>query len=290
MKPPSALVPLALLAALPFAHAADTPPAAPPASASASISAPTPAALRPGESFTYRVGWGMFGSAGEIKVSADTAASSPQPQTRVITQTRTAGTIGFLYPFTGEAVALFDTADGRMLSAVAETKAGSKATKMSVVIDYPRAQAAYTDALRPGRNAMLTLPPGRPLDLITVLIQARAWQLKAGESHDALVIFDKDFYPMTITAHKLEKISTPKGKREAMLLVPTLNGPPKGMFRKGGAVKVWISNDADRLPLQFEVNVKVGTATATLTDYRPPGSPPAKEPEPAQRAPTPRQR
>ncbi len=291
MKPTAVLLTLGSLAALTFVRGADAPPPAPAAPATASASAPMPvAALQPGESFTFRVGWGIFGSAGEIKVSADIPTSAPQPQTRVITQTRTAGTIGFLYPFTAEAVAMFDPADGRMLSAVAETKAGSKATKMSVVFDYPRAQATYTDPLRPARNATLTLPPGRPLDLITVLIQARTWNLKPGEAHPALVLFDNDFYPLTITAQKSEKIFTPKGKRDAMLLIPTMNGPPKGMFSKGGGVKVWISNDTDRLPLQFEVSVKVGTATATLTDYRPPGSAPPKEPEAAPRAPTPRQR
>lgn len=293
MKPPTALLTLVSLAALPFVRGADAPPPASSTPASASVSAPAPVtALQPGESFTFRVGWGLFGSAGEIKVSADNPASSPQTQTqtRVITQTRTAGTIGFLYPFTAEAVALFDPGNGRMLSATAESKAGSKGTKMSVIFDYARAEATYTDPLRPARNATLTVPAGRPLDLITVLIQARAWQLKPGESHDALVLFDKDFYPLKITAQKAEKISTPKGKRDAMLLIPTMNGPPKGMFSKGGGVKVWISNDADRLPLQFEVSVKVGTATATLTDYHPPGSAPAKEPEPAPRILPPRQR
>jgi hypothetical protein len=293
MKRLPALVPLALLVALPFAGGADAPtaptPPAPAKPTTASAAAPV-TALQPGEAFTFRVGWGMFSGAGEIKVTADTPAAAPQPQTRVLTQTRTAGTIGFLYPFTGEATALFDPLDGRMLSAVAETKAGSKATKMSIVFDYPRAQASYTDPIRPARSATLSLPAGRPLDLITVLIQARAWQLKAGESHDALVLFDKDFYPLKITAQKVEKISTPKGKRDAMLLVPTLDGPPKGMFAKGGAVKVWISADTDRLPLQFEVKVKVGTATATLTDYTPPGGKPANEPEKKPSTVTPRQR
>jgi hypothetical protein len=50
-------------------------------------------------------------------------------------------------------------------------------------------------------------------------------------------------------------------------------GKPKGMFRRGGEVHVWVSADADRLPLRFEVKLKVGTAFAVLTDYRPPSAP-----------------
>jgi len=36
------------------------------------------------------------------------------------------------------------------------------------------------------------------------------------------------------------------------------------------ASRVWVSADADRLPLRFEVKLKVGTAYAVLTEYLPP--------------------
>jgi hypothetical protein len=116
------------------------------------------------------------------------------------------------------------------------------------------------------------MPPGRPMDLITVLIQARAWDLKPGATHPALVLFDNEFYPLTITARQVEKIDTATGRRDAMLLTPAMDGTPKGMFKKGGAIQVWISNDADRLPLKFTVKTKVGTATATLTSHQAPAA------------------
>ena len=245
--------------------------------ASVSSVPPTEAvALRPGEAFKFRVGWGLFSGAGEVVVTATSSSlASGTPLTRVTTQTATKGTIGALYSFTGQAIADFDGSDGRLLKAHAETHAGRRPTEMSITFDYARGAAAYVDPLRPARTRTLTLPPGRPMDLITVLIQARAWNLQPGEKHPALVLFDDEFYPLTITAQKLEQVSTPKGKRDAMLLVPEMDGTPKGMFRKGGVVNVWISNDAERLPLKFEVKVKVGTAVATLVDYQPP----TKEPE-----------
>jgi hypothetical protein len=47
-------------------------------------------------------------------------------------------------------------------------------------------------------------------------------------------------------------------------------GEPRGLFRRGGRIAVWISADEARLPVRFEVAVAVGTATATLVDYTPP--------------------
>ena len=233
-------------------------------------------ALSDGEAFTFRVSWGIFGDAGEIKVRAEAAEVAGLPHTRVITTTKTQGVIGLLYAFTGEEVGLFDAHDGRLMTARAVTRAGKHQTSASIVFDYAKASASYVDNLKPERNATLPLPAGQPMDMITCLIQARAWQLRAGGTHEALALFDNEFYPLTITAVGLEKIPTPSGTREAMLLVPKMAGTPKGMFRKGGEIRVWISNDTQRLPLKFEVKVKVGTATATLLDY----TPPAKKPEP----------
>jgi hypothetical protein len=50
--------------------------------------------------------------------------------------------------------------------------------------------------------------------------------------------------------------------------------PPKGMFKRGSAVRVWIAqNDPRRLPVKFEVELKFGSGVATLVAYQPPASP-----------------
>jgi hypothetical protein len=48
---------------------------------------------------------------------------------------------------------------------------------------------------------------------------------------------------------------------------------PKGMFKRGGTVRVWISQDEKHLPVKLEVSMKYGTGTAWLTHYHPPTSP-----------------
>lgn len=232
---------------------------------------PAIALLKPGEALTYRVGWGVLGHAGDMKVVASEEVVGGVTQTRVTTTSASRGFVRMLYSFDGEAQMFFDPSNGRLMSATAATVAKKARTKASIVFDYTKSEANYVDLLDASRNTMLLVPPdAHPVDLITSLIQTRVWALAVGESRDVLVLFDNDFYELKITAVREETIKLDKGSRKTVLLMPTMIGTPKGMFRRGGEVRVWVSADSDHLPLRFEVKLKVGTAFAVLTDYQPP--------------------
>ncbi|HEY8931742.1 MAG TPA: DUF3108 domain-containing protein [Rariglobus sp.] len=226
--------------------------------------------LRPGEELIYHVSWGWFGQAGELKVSAASDPHEGAKQTRVTTISSTRGFMRAFYRFDGEARMIFDAHDGRLLSSTATSDSGKERTQTSIVFNYAKSEAAYVDHLHPARNASLLIPAGRPMDIATGLIQTRVWALQPGESRDVLVVFENEFYPLHITAERVEIVQAADGPRKAVLLVPHLVGPPKGMFRREGKVRVWVSADEDRLPVRFEVKLKIGTVRAVLTDYRAP--------------------
>ena len=236
---------------------------------SASLLEATPLALSHGEVLTYRVGWGLFIHAGEITIAAHRDETSPEPQLRVTTSTRTRGFLKNFFPFEATGESWFSLSDGRILGSSEESMSKKKQTRQSMTFDYVRGKAAYVNAVRPERNAELDLPEGNPLDLIMSLVQTRTWDLKPGEKQDALVVFDDDFYELTIYADGYEEVRTPLGKFLALRLTPRMEKTePKGMFKRGSEVHVWISQDGRRLPVKFEVDFKFGAGVATLIDHQ----------------------
>lgn len=226
--------------------------------------------LQPGERLAFRVSWGLFGKAGEIEISAAAAATTPEPLTEIVVQTSSSGFVRALYAFDGEARSLFNPADGRLLSATATTRSKRKSTKASITLDHQAAQATYVDHIDSARNTTVPLPGSRPMDLVTSLVEARAWGLRPGDQRVISVLFDDEFYDLTLHALRYEKVRTDDGRREALLVNPRMDKNPRGLFKRGGEIRVWLDRDPPHLPVRFEVKTKAGTAVALLTDYRTP--------------------
>ncbi|MDX2187930.1 MAG: DUF3108 domain-containing protein [Opitutaceae bacterium] len=222
-----------------------------------------------GEGFRFRVSWGVFRTAGILSVRASHEETNGEPRLRIQTETRTYGLIRAFYPFDGFSDCLFDGESGRLLTAYATTKSASKETNALATMDYAANLVRYQDRIDASRTQDLPLPEGRPMDMITTLLCARNLDLEPGEKQDVVVMFDKDFYELTIHAERYEKIETAKGTVEALLLTPKMEKNPRGMFRRGGQVHVWVSRDEARLPVKLQVQLKFGTGTAYLTDYQP---------------------
>lgn len=231
-------------------------------------------ALRDGEALSYRVGWGPFFHAGDITISAAAVpGEAGAPRLRVTTTTATQGLARALFMFEARADALFDDETGRMLTNDESSKLPNKEKKYSVTFDYAKAIARYTNPFEPAMDAALPLPAGDPFDIIMTLVQTRTWDLKPGQARDALVIHEDEFYLITIHAIGYEDVRTPLGDFTALVLEPRMEKtPPKGMFKRSAAVRVWISQDERRLPVKFQLDFKFGAGVATLTRYQPPST------------------
>lgn len=228
--------------------------------------------LQDGERLTFRVSWAIVPGAGEIKISARQDAA--KNQMIVTTNTRTRGLAWALLKFNAEANSVFDLKTGKLLSLHETSMTKGKNAEHTVTFDYDARMAAYKTVVATEAPRQLPIPAGDPTDLMMGLLQTRSWDLKPGQKRDALVLFDDDFYELTIHMARYEDVQTSMGKFRTIVLEPRMDKtPPKGMFKRGSSVRVWIAQDSHRLPVKFEVEFKIGTGTALLESYEPPAGP-----------------
>lgn len=227
-------------------------------------------AFRDGETFTYRVGFAIFGRAGEIVIAAHEEKRDGVDVMRVTTDTRSRGLVRGLYAFDNQAEVVIEKASGRMLHVKESGADPKRATDTEIAFDYKTRIATYIDRVRKERSTEISIPEGNPVDLISALVQTRDWNLKLGEKRDLLVQFGRDFYSLTITAEAYEEVRTPLGIYQTLVLVPRMEKDPKGLFKKGGEIKVWISQDLSNLPVKMQLKLNFGAATLLLSEYQAP--------------------
>ena len=231
--------------------------------------------LQHGEKLTYRVSWAVVPGAGEIKIEAREDPAADPERLIVTSATATRGFARMLLKFDARSDCIFDLKTGRLLS-LRETNNHRGNNDHTVTFDHAKREAIYTTPKPSESRRVLPMPDGEPVDLIMALLQTRTWNLRPGGKRDALVLFDDDFYELTIHFARHEEVRTSLGTFQTVVLEPRMDKtPPKGMFKRGSKVRVWIAQDAHRVPVKFEVEFKIGTGTATLESYTPPTRAPA---------------
>jgi hypothetical protein len=225
-----------------------------------------------GERLVYRVSWGIIG-AGQIVIAAKAETDKDGKALMRITNSMSSrGMVRGLYRFDNDAEILIERDNGHMLWAAEKGFERSNKTESRTDFDYAAGVAHHVDTYRPNRNTDIPLKPGdEPMDLISALVQTRRWDIKPGDSRDVLVHFGREFFPVTIHAQEIEEVDTSLGDFNAMVLVPRMEKePPRGLFKRGGEIKVWIAQSGERLPVKMQLKLGFGAATLTLIEHTPP--------------------
>ncbi len=223
-----------------------------------------------GEEYRFKAGWGIFRNVGKINVKTNMVEREDKEVFHLKTSFQTSGFIRALYGVDANASTYLDPIEWRLLWIDAEGQAGKKKGRNITEIDYEGNFLHFRSEADPNQNASIKLPYSHPLDFISALLQARAWDLEVGNSYPILIAGDGKVYLADIDVVEKKKISTAFGKKEAFKLVPRMEFRPSGILADGGRVAVWITNDDIRLPVLLEVKIAIGTAKLRLHYYKSP--------------------
>jgi hypothetical protein len=113
--------------------------------------------------------------------------------------------------------------------------------------------------------------PAEPLDDAGFFYFVRVTPLEVGKKYRYDRYFRKEKNPVAIEVLKREKMELPDGtKVQCLVLHPIID--TKGLFSKRSETRLWLTDDARRLPVQVRTKFPFGTITLRLKDMVLPGT------------------
>ena len=110
-----------------------------------------------------------------------------------------------------------------------------------------------------------------PLDDAAFFYFVRVTPLELGRKYVFERYFKKDKNPVTIEVVKREKMELPDGREvQCLVLHPVID--TKGLFSKRSDTRIWLTDDAQRLPVQIRSKFPFGTITLRLKELTVPTS------------------
>ncbi len=87
-----------------------------------------------------------------------------------------------------------------------------------------------------------------------------------GHTVSSPLFFDEDLYQMKIKFAGRGIVNTKFGKMRVLKLNPIL--PKNDLFKGENAIRIWISDDKNRVPLKIEVDFSFGTINMEIKNYK----------------------
>jgi hypothetical protein len=142
----------------------------------------------------------------------------------------------------------------------------------------PRDITRLEEAERYGKyvDQEFPLTPGA-LDELSVLYYVRTLPLLLGSTLHARVFASRKNWELEVKVLGREPLETALGRRETLVVEPLLKF--EGIFQRKGRMIVWLTDDAERIPVRMKSQVVIGSFVASLS-RREVGSPQARVEDP----------
>ncbi len=127
----------------------------------------------------------------------------------------------------------------------------------------PKGVSRLEDAERYGKfvTQQFPLSPGS-LDELSVLYYVRTLNLQVGTIHHPKVFASRKNWELEVRVLGRETLETIFGPRETLVVEPLLKF--EGIFQQRGKMTVWLTDDAERIPVMMKSEVKFGSFVSTL--------------------------
>jgi hypothetical protein len=242
---------------------------------SAAATASNEVGLNPGESMAYEVRLGGV-LAGEAALAVGEIGRFEGHRAVVVkSRAATAGAAALIKKIVDEATTVIDMDSGRplQLDTLVEqdrqtTTAQAKFTGSIADVTYMRSDEPKPHTMRINFGAMTVH------DTHSAMAQLRGWRATPGTTKTVFVVGGRRLWRVDVRYVGEETLGTTVGNRRAVRFTGASYRarPDFGVEsdKPARTFSVWLSDDADRVPLRMTAQTELGEVTMELTDYNRP--------------------
>lgn len=235
-------------------------PAVAPAAAPA---AETPVPFRAGQTAVYSIAWRLF-TAGEARMRIERAPNGRDWQGSI--NAASTGFVSKLYPVNDTITSTFSASGLCSQSIVKVINEGRRRRETRIDFDRER-KVAITREIDPATGQQFKQTehpiPECAFDVVSALYYVRTLPLEVGRSFQLQLNDGGPTLPITVEVQAREDVKTDAGIFHAIRVEPRLTGG--NLFRRGGRIQIWFTDDSQRLLVQLKARLFVGTISASLS-------------------------
>jgi hypothetical protein len=217
-----------------------------------------------GESLKYLMHYGIIdGATASLQLTEE--KMNGQSVLHAVAVGKTIGIADKIFAVNDVYESYFDIESGYPLKSVRKIAEGKYRNYNVVFFNHPY---QYLMSLKSGKRNYPDSLKGNIFDVVSAFYFARKnifKDVKKGDLVTLKTFFDDDFWLLQVKFKGIETIKTNKGKIECLKFSPVVE--PGRVFDTQDDVKIWISNDENRIPIRVQMDIIVGSFKADLIEY-----------------------
>lgn len=225
-------------------------------------------AFKNGEALTFKIRYGFIrAGTATMKVITETMADSRQVY-HIQTTAESSSSFSWIYKVEDVVNSYVDY--NRFYPIRFEKKLREGNYKADLSTDYfPEDSLAKVETIRytsgmkikKKKNYDVVVPPFSQ-DVLSSFYYIRLKQLEIGKPIFLTNHEKKKIYNLEVLVHRRETIEVEAGKFRCIVVEPIVKG--EGLFRKKGSLRIWLTDDERKIPVQMKSEVIVGDITTEL--------------------------
>lgn len=219
-------------------------------------------AFKVGEQLNYKLKYGFFTAAeAHLKVEESDVRFEGRPAYHIIADGNTAGTFDVFYKVRNRYESFIDKETLLPFLYTENRHEGSWSHTDKVTFDHKAGKIKADKGSFPFKGQVFDFPSAyyfaRCLDVT---------KMRVGEKFDLHYFLEDSIQTLSITYVGKEKVKCDLGTFNCLKFNPTII--PGRIFRKNSKLYLWVTDDANRIPIKAHVEVIVGSLTMEITEAK----------------------